>query len=118
MIRFLLDEHVSPAIQRQLRRLAPQIEILAVGDAEAPPNGALDPDILVWLEENNYILVTENRNTMPAHFSDHLAAGRHVPGIFCIRPNFTIGRIIDELYMIWYASTADEYRDRILFIPL
>lgn len=118
MIRFMLDEHVNPAIQRQLRRLDPQIEVLAVGDDEAPSTGTLDPDLLVWLEENDYILVTENRNTMPAHFADHLAAGGHVPGVLCIRPNVTIGRVIEELYLIWYASTTDEYQDRIAFIPL
>ncbi|MCH8293673.1 DUF5615 family PIN-like protein [Candidatus Poribacteria bacterium] len=118
MIRFLLDEHVSSAIQRQLRRLDSQIDVLRVGEEDAPPKGTLDPEILVWLEQNNYILVTENRNTMPAHFADHLAAGQHVPGILCIRPNVTIGRIIDELYTIWYASSAEEYRDRVQFIPL
>lgn len=36
MIRFLLDEHVNPAIQRQLRRLNSQIDVLRVGEAEAP----------------------------------------------------------------------------------
>ena len=41
MIRFLLDEHVNPAIQRQLRRLNlrrlnSQIDVLRVGEADAP----------------------------------------------------------------------------------
>ena len=118
MIRFLLDEHVNPAIQRQLRRLNSQIDVLRVGEAEAPPKGMLDREILVWLEQRNYILVTENRNTMPAHFAAYLAAGQHVPGILCIRPDVTIGQIIDELYTIWYASSAEECRDRVQFIPL
>ena len=29
-----------------------------------------------------------------------------------------LGRIVEELYLIWYTSTADEYTDRVLFIPL
>lgn len=116
--RFLLDEHVNRAIQRQLRRLDAHIEVLAIGDPGAPPAGASDPDILGWLEENGYILVTENRNTIPVYLSDHFAAGRHIPGVFWIRPGVGIGRIIEELYLIWSASTAEEYQDCMLFIPL
>ncbi len=117
-VRFLLDEHVDRAIQRQLRRLEPQIEVLAINDPGAPAIGTLDPDILGWLEDNGYVLVTENRSTIPAHLADHFAASRHIPGIFWIRPAVGIGRIIEELRLIWFASTAEEYQDRMLFIPL
>lgn len=79
--RLLLDEHVNRAIQRQLRRLDARIEVLAIGDPGAPPSGTSDPDILAWLEESGYILVTENRSTMPVHLSDHFVAGRHIPGL-------------------------------------
>jgi hypothetical protein len=115
--RFLLDEHISRAIQRQLRRLEPQIEILMMGDPDAPPKGILDPELLIWLEANHYSLITENRSTMPLHLVEHYEAGRHIPGILWIRPNASLGRIIEELYLIWAASTAEEYQDRTLFIP-
>lgn len=116
--RFLLDEHINRAIQRQLRRLDARIQVLAVGDAGAPPSGTPDPDLLIWIEENGYILVTENRRTLPSHLADHYAAGRHVPGIFWLRPSAGLGVIIEELYLIWMASTADEYQDRTLYLPL
>jgi hypothetical protein len=116
--RFLLDEHVNQAIQRQLRRRDAQIEVLVIGEPGAPPTGMSDPDILGWLEEHGYILVTENRSTIPAHLSDHFAAGRHIPGVFWIRPGVGLGRIIEELYLIWVASTAEEYHDCLLFLPL
>lgn len=116
--RFLLDEHVNRAIQRQLRRLEPQIEVLAVGDPDAPSKGMPDSELLIWLEANRYILVTENRSTIPVHLAEHFAAGRHSPGVLWIRPNTPLGRITEELYLIWAASTAEEYQDRALFIPL
>ncbi len=116
--RFLLDEHVNRAVQRQLRRMAPGIEVLAIGDPEAPAAGASDPDLLAWLEANEYILVTENRSTIPGHLTVHLTAGRHSPGILWIRPEVSLGAVIRELYLIWLASTAEEYRDQGLFIPL
>jgi hypothetical protein len=116
--RFLLDEPVNRAIQRQLRRWDRQIEVLAIGDPEAPPAGTLDSEILVWLETHGYLLVTANRSTMPVHFTAHVEMGRHLPGIIWIRPGISLGRIIDELYLMWAASTADEYQNVLLFIPL
>lgn len=116
--RFLLDEHVNRAIQRQLRRLNPNVDVLAIGDPGAPSTGTSDPDILTWLEKSGYIFVTENRSTIPRHLSDHFAAGRHVPGVFWIRPGIGIGHIVEELYLIWDTSKADEYQDCALFIPL
>ncbi len=116
--RFLLDEHVNRAIQRQLRRLDLRLEVLSIGELGAPPTGTSDPDILIWLEQNGYILVTENRSTIPVHLFEHFAAGRHIPGIFWIRSDIGLGRVIEELYLIWLASTAEEYQDRTLFIPL
>jgi hypothetical protein len=116
--RFLLDEHIPKAIQRQLRRKHSSLEVLAIGDPGSPPTGISDPDLLYWIEENRYILVTENRNTMPMHLSDHFGSGRHIPGIFWVRPSVGIGRIIEELYLIWMASTGEEFKDCSLFIPL
>ena len=116
--RFLLDEHVNRAIQRQLRRLNPHINVLAIDDPDAPRAGTSDPELLLWIERSGYILVTENRSTIPGHLADHYAAGGHVPGIFWLRPHASLGSIIEELYLIWMASTADEYEDRTLFIPL
>ena len=116
--RFLLDEHVNRAIQRQLRRLDPKIDVLAVNDPDAPAAGLSDIEILSWIEKRGYILVTENRSTIPGHLEDHYGAGGHIPGIFWIRPNAGIGLIIEELYLIWTAFTADEYEDSALFIPL
>jgi hypothetical protein len=55
---------------------------------------------------------------MPSHLRDHLAAGRHVPGIFEMNPRMTIGQTVEELWLIWGASHEDEYLDRMAFLPL
>ncbi len=116
--RFLLDENMDRAIQRQLHRLNPEIDVKLVGDEGVPPRGTPDPDILMWIEHNGYVLVTKNRRTMPKHFIEHLTANRHVPGVLCIRKSVTMVELIDILYLIWYASDSEEYRDRLVFIPL
>ncbi len=116
--RFLLDENVNRAVQRQLQRLDREIEVLGIGDEGTPAAGSADPYILKWIEQNNYILVTENRSSLPKHLTEHFSSGRHIPGLFWIRPDIGIGRLTEELYLLWLSSTAEEYKDRTLFIPL
>ncbi len=116
--RFLLDENMDRAIQRQLQRLSPEIDVKLVGDAQVPPRGTSDPDILIWIEYNGYILVTRNHRTMPKYFNVPLTADRHVLGVLCVRKSVTMAELINILYLIWYASDAEKYRDRLVFIPL
>ncbi len=42
--RFLLDEHINRAIQRQLRRLDVRIDVLAIGDV-----GTIEELYLIWV---------------------------------------------------------------------
>ena len=118
MWRFLIDENLSPAYQTQLLRHEPSLKVLSVGDEGVPPKSTKDPDILVWCEQNDFILITNNRDSMPQHLSGHLAAGHHVPGIFTIKRRVPMGLIIEELLTIVGASDEDEYVDRITYIPL
>lgn len=50
-VRFLLDENLSPRLSPALWRYNPTIDVLRVGDPGAPPLGTLDPDLLVYLEQ-------------------------------------------------------------------
>jgi hypothetical protein len=75
--RFLLDENLPPRLRLALLRHNDTIDILRVGDADAPPLGTLDPDILHYLEQAQRVLVTGNRISMPAHVAAHVAAGGH-----------------------------------------
>lgn len=117
-VGFLMDENLSPEIATQLQRHAPEIPLYAVGEVSAPPYGTPDPEILQWIEANNCWLVTNNRKSMPHHLSSHLDAGRHIPGILLTPRPLDIGALITELILIWYASLPDEYRDRIVYLPL
>lgn len=55
---------------------------------------------------------------MPVHLREHLATGRHVPGIFTLNPNMTLGETADELVLIWGACEAEEYADELNYLPL
>jgi hypothetical protein len=117
-IRFLLDENVDLALRLALLEREPQLVVWRVGDPGAPALGTLDPDILLWLEANRFILVTNNRKTMPVHLADHLRAGRHVPGIFILSAGLSLGATVEDLSLVWFASELEEYEDQVRFMPL
>ena len=118
ILKYLIDENVDPTYTNQLRRLKPDLFVLAIGELTAPPRGTLDPEILCWCEEHGFILVTNNRKSMPAHLNDHLTEGRHIPGIFVLNAKFSFGENLEELLLIADASFEDEYQDQIYFLPL
>ncbi len=117
-LQYLIDENVDPLYPKQIRRREPSIIIKVVGELEAPPKGTLDPEILYWCEENRFVLVTNNRTSMPVHLAEHTTENRHVPGIFILNPNLSIGENLDELILLALASSKDEYQDRIVYLPL
>jgi hypothetical protein len=115
-IKFLLDEHVNPRFRKALVRRESEMIVRCIGDVGVPPLQTSDPDILLWCEAHGFSLVTNNRASMPVHLQDHLAAGRHIPGIFVLNPNMTMGETIDELILIWAASDSDEYVDQLRYL--
>lgn len=117
-IRFLLDENMPHSLRDQLLHHEPDMDVRCIGDSIAPPIGTLDPVILEWLEENQYLLVSRNRRTMPQHLKEHQAKGRHVPGLLLIRHQTTIGSLVRDLLLIWHASNLNDYQDRIEYLPL
>jgi len=93
-VKYLLDENLPPLYQQQLLRRNPDLTVWIVGEPGIPSKGTKDPEILLWCELNRFILVTNNRASMPVHLSDHLTQGRHIPGIFVLRPKAKIANAI------------------------
>ncbi|MEP6489305.1 DUF5615 family PIN-like protein [Microcoleus vaginatus GB2-A3] len=117
-LKYLRDENVTPIYATQLRRKRPDLVVWAVGEIGTPPKSTLDPEILVWCEDHNFILVTNNRKSMPVHLVDHLAQGGHIPGIFVLNQDLSIGQNIEELIVIVDGSFDNEYQDQIVHLPL
>ena len=117
-LRFLLDENLSPRLKPALLRLESTIDVLRVGDPDAPPLGTLDPDLLRFLDLTQRLLITNNRTSMPGHLQEHWQEGGRVWGVLWIRSGTSLGRLAQELYLIWDASEAHEWIDRLEWIPL
>ncbi|MBW4608620.1 MAG: DUF5615 family PIN-like protein [Hassallia sp. WJT32-NPBG1] len=118
MLKYLMDENVNPVYINQLRRRKPDLIIRAIGEPDTPLKGTLDPEILIWCEAHNFVLVTNNRTSMPVHLIDHINTGHHVPGIFILNPDMGIGETIEELILVSEASFEEEYQDQIVNLPI
>jgi Domain of unknown function (DUF5615) len=116
-VRFLVDEDVPEALVDALLLQEPTMDILTVGQPGAPPKGTLDPDLLRAAEAMGRALISRDRRTMPDHLADHFAAGRHTWGVFLLRRRAPLARCIQDLLLIWRATTADEWVDRTEYLP-
>ena len=117
-IRYLLDENVNPILRSALLRESPNLTVWQVGMLGAPALGTLDDEILIWCEENEFILVTNNRKSMPVHLQDHLNTGRQTNGIFTINVEMSVGETVEELILIASASSVEEYQNQIIYLPI
>ena len=112
-----MDENLSPDLKQSLLNLNPALNILRVGEPDAPPLGTLDPEILDYVESSQRLLVTNNRRSMPKHLQDHWAKGGHIWGLLWLRPSANLKIWVEELSLIWEASEAEEWLDRVDWIP-
>ena len=120
-LAFLLDENLPASLWRAIRRrnitATDTLDVVRVGEISDLPLSTSDEQILIWAEDAERILITQDKNTMPGHLENHLASGRHSPGVFMLRPACSIPSIIEFLELANEASMADEWQDRVTYVP-
>ena len=116
MNRFLLDEHLPKWWLRAIIQYQPILEIHAIGDGYAPTKSTGDPDILVWCQEKDFYLLTNDRTTMPGHLADHISRGHTVPGIFLVRLEADIEELSELLYLLAGGSFPDEFLNQVIYL--
>ena len=80
--------------------------------------GVPDPKVLALAAEEDRILVSHDFQTMPHHFGDFLQARGSSPGVLLVPQYLPTGEAIEERVLIWGASDAEEWENRIVRIPL
>jgi hypothetical protein len=81
--------------------------------------GTKDPALLEIAARQDRIPITCDRHTMTRHFRDRIDAGKSTPGVFILpQQRSAIGEIVEWLLLVWTASQAEEWRNRIVYLPL
>jgi hypothetical protein len=121
MIRLLLDEHISPAVARSLRRRTPPVEAYALAEWEG--GRLLGQDDAVCLgeaAENGLVFVTYDLRTIPTLLRRWADEGRAHGGVILI-DNKTIspaatGRLVRALSKICAEMGKMEWVGRVVFL--
>ena len=114
-VRFQADADLDGRVLRGLRRAAPEIDIRTANDAGLA--GLADLEVLQIAADSGRILVSQDRRTMPLHFHRYVA-GAQSSGVILLREAIPISTAIEELALIWNASEAAEWINRLAWIPL
>ncbi|MGB5961609.1 MAG: DUF5615 family PIN-like protein [Coleofasciculaceae cyanobacterium] len=79
--------------------------------------GVKDPEVLAIAAQQGRILVSHDRKTMPSEFAEFLANNQSA-GVIIVSRRLAIEVVIEELLLIWEASIAEEWVNRIAKLPL
>jgi len=114
-IKFQADADLDGRIVRGLKRRAQDIDIRTAADAGIA--GLKDPDVLWLSAQAGRVLVSQDRRTMPAHFAEYVSSANS-SGVILLREAISISAAIEELVLISTASEAEEWINRLAWIPL
>ncbi len=113
---FLADEDVDEAIVQGLSLREPAIDLLDVKTSGL--RGIADAALLELAHREGRVLITHDRRTMTRYFRERIDAGKPCSGVIVLsQRQSVIGEIIESLVLAWTASQAEEWQDRIVFLP-
>jgi hypothetical protein len=112
--RFQADADFNQKIVVGLRRRERALDIREAH--EGGVIGIADSAVLRIAAESGRILLSHDRRTMPAHLAQFLQTNSS-PGVIIVPQDLDIGAAIEDLLIIWAASSAEEWRDQLGFLP-
>src|SRR5438874_898836 len=116
MLRLLADENFNGDIVRGLLLRQPGLDVVRVQDIDLPR--ADDPSVLAWAADNNRIILTHDRATMPDYAYERLAAGEAMSGVFVLEDRYPVGQAIQEILLVVACSEQAEWNGRVVHLPL
>src|SRR5437867_9815432 len=116
MLRLLADENFNGEIVRGLLLRRPELDLVRVQDVGL--RGADDPQILNWAGEQNRIVLTHDRATMPHHCYARLGAGGLMPGLFVVNDRLRVGEAIAEVLLLDEYTEQAEWTGLVVYLPL
>lgn len=114
-VRFQADADLDFIILLALIRREPAIDFKTA--TEAGLAGRPDMDVLALASREGRVLVTHDQKTMPSHFANFIIR-EPSSGVVIVPQHLSITIAVEELLLIWGASDAEEWRNRISYLPL
>lgn len=114
-VRFQADADLNQIIIKAVLRIEPRIDFLIAQMANLAGVNALT--VLGIAATSGRVLVTHDRKTMPKYFTQFITT-KTSAGLLVIPQNLPIRQAADDLILIWHASEAEEWVNRLYSLPL
>jgi hypothetical protein len=121
MLPFLLDEHISPVVARQIRAKEPKIEVLPLLTwREGLYLGFPDEVILKAARAEQLTLVTYDQNTIPPILWSWGESGETHGGVIFVDyqsiPPQDFGGLIQALLKLWRQEGEQNWTNRLIYL--
>jgi len=114
-VRFQADADLNLVILRAVVRREPSIDFRTATAADLA--GLSDREALAAASREGRILVTHDQRTMPHHFAEFITTETS-PGVLVIPQHISLSDAVEELLLIWAATDAEEWVNRICYLPI
>jgi hypothetical protein len=114
-IRFQADADLHQMIVTALVRREPSVDFQTATAAGLA--GLLDPHVLERVAAAGRVLVSHDQSTMPQHFAVCIQ-NQQSAGLLIVPQHLPYAVVVEELLLIWAASEAEEWINRIAYLPL
>ena len=114
-IRFQADADLNQIILLATVRREPSIDF-QTADASGLAHRR-DRDVLVMVAREGRMLVTHDQKTMPRHFGEFITTETS-PGLLVVPQHLAVTAVTEDLLLIWFTTEAEEWINRISFLPL
>jgi hypothetical protein len=115
-VKFLCDENFNGRILRGLKRRKPDLDVVIGQDVGL--SGQKDPPVLEWAATQGRITLTHDVRTMPKFARERIRDGKYLPGLIVVPEQMPIGEAVRDLMIVVECSEANEWENRIEYLPL
>ena len=115
IVCFQADADLNFLIVRKLLRREPGVDFQSA--AQSGLAGLSDLEVLAGAAQEGRLLVSHDETTMPRHFAEFINS-RESTGLLIVSQALSHSVVVEELHLIWAASEAEEWINRISYLPL
>lgn len=113
--RFLADADVDLRLVKGLQKAEPEIDFETAQIACL--KGLPDSEVLRIAAEKNRVLVSHDRSTMPRAFYEFVQE-QQSSGLILVRQMAHFRKVLEDLRIHYHGLAAEEFVNRIYYIPL
>ena len=114
-IRFQADADLNQAIVTGVIRREPTIDFQTANISNL--SGLSDLEVLNFVAQETRVLISHDQRTMPKYFAEFVVNQTRA-GVIIVLQSFPISEAINSLIKIWQTSEAEDWINRIAYLPL